>query len=370
MARSTEVLVIGAGPAGIASAIAARLKGFEVAVADFRRPPVEKACGEGLLPEGVEALRRLGVHFTSADSQPFYGLCFRDNLTSVSAFFPEGHAFGVRRTILNRLLLARAEEVGVKFHWGSRLTHLSGHTARLNDELFRFRWLVGADGFNSQVRKLAGFNAFAWYQTSRLGFRRHFAAPAWSQMAEMFWGDGYQIVVTPTAVNEICLSLFTSHAGMRIADAVASFPELASRLRGVAPTDAELGCITSLRNSKIAARGHIALVGDASCTVDGIAGIGLTLAVRQAHPLAEALSSGDLSTYAAAHHRITQNARRMTGLLLLMSRRPWLRERVFRLFSSRPNVFARMTALHSGPRPGQSLGVREVLQLTLDLIGA
>ena len=58
----TDVLVIGGGPAGLATAIAARLKGFDVAVADGGLPPIDKACGEGLLPGGVNVLHRLGVH--------------------------------------------------------------------------------------------------------------------------------------------------------------------------------------------------------------------------------------------------------------------------------------------------------------------
>ncbi|MGH9469745.1 MAG: NAD(P)-binding protein, partial [Terriglobia bacterium] len=45
---------MGGGPAGLAAAIAARRKGFHVVVADGGCPPIDKACGEGLLPKGVE----------------------------------------------------------------------------------------------------------------------------------------------------------------------------------------------------------------------------------------------------------------------------------------------------------------------------
>ncbi len=57
----TDVFVIGGGPAGLAAAIAARKRGFEVVVADSAQPPIDKACGEGLMPDGVAALARLGV---------------------------------------------------------------------------------------------------------------------------------------------------------------------------------------------------------------------------------------------------------------------------------------------------------------------
>ncbi len=47
-----DLLVIGGGPAGLAAAIAARREGLTVTVADAARPPSDKACGEGLMPQG------------------------------------------------------------------------------------------------------------------------------------------------------------------------------------------------------------------------------------------------------------------------------------------------------------------------------
>jgi len=62
----SDVLVVGAGPAGLATAIAAAAKGLRVTVADARRPPINKPCGEGLLPEAVEALRGIGIELNSS----------------------------------------------------------------------------------------------------------------------------------------------------------------------------------------------------------------------------------------------------------------------------------------------------------------
>ena len=53
----SDVVVIGAGPAGLAAAIAARQRGLTVTVAESARFPIDKACGEGIMPDGVEALR-------------------------------------------------------------------------------------------------------------------------------------------------------------------------------------------------------------------------------------------------------------------------------------------------------------------------
>ena len=61
MLDSTDVFVIGGGPAGLAAAIAARQRGLRVIVADGMQPPIDKACGEGLMPDGLAALERLGI---------------------------------------------------------------------------------------------------------------------------------------------------------------------------------------------------------------------------------------------------------------------------------------------------------------------
>jgi len=56
-----DVFVAGGGPAGLARAIAARRRGLSVVVADSAVPPVDRPCGEGLMQDGAEALRQLGI---------------------------------------------------------------------------------------------------------------------------------------------------------------------------------------------------------------------------------------------------------------------------------------------------------------------
>ena len=75
----TDVLVVGGGPAGLAAAIAARAKGFRVVVADCSRPPIDKPCGEGLMPDALAALSQLGIAVRSEDSFPFRGIRFVDS---------------------------------------------------------------------------------------------------------------------------------------------------------------------------------------------------------------------------------------------------------------------------------------------------
>jgi len=86
--RETEVLVVGGGPAGLAAAIAARAKGFRVVVADCSRPPIDKPCGEGLMPDALAALRQLGIELSAKNSFPFRGIRLVDSGVSVGASIP------------------------------------------------------------------------------------------------------------------------------------------------------------------------------------------------------------------------------------------------------------------------------------------
>lgn len=357
-----DVLVIGAGPAGIATAIAAGLKGIQVTVADARRPPIDKPCGEGLLPEAVRSLRRLGIDPNLCSAFPLSGIRFTDEHSSVGAAIPKGTAYGMRRTALHQLLIQRALEVGVSFLWGARLAEFDSSSARIDRELVRFNWLVGADGQNSIVRTWAGLNPLR-PNYSRFGFRRHFAAPPWTDMVEVFWGPRFELVVTPIGTAEICVSFFTSDPRLRIDQALAQFPGLEARLTHARPLNTERGTITSLQTPRAVVRGRVALVGDASCAVDGIAGQGLSLAFQQAIHLADALAAADLAQYESTHRHVCRMPVRMARLLLLMDRSAWLRRKVLRIFAAVPTLFSKAISLHTNEPLGQPFTAKEFFDL-------
>ena len=173
IANSTDVLVVGGGPAGLVAAIAARRKGFHVVVADGTRLPFDKACGEGLMPASVASLRRLGVEVPEADSMPIHGLRFLNNNVTIDASFRGSAGVGVRRTKLHTILAAHAEDAGVKLLWETPVNQVAPTCATINGSLLHFRYLIGADGNASTVRRTCVLSKETVSDT-RYGFRQHY----------------------------------------------------------------------------------------------------------------------------------------------------------------------------------------------------
>jgi menaquinone-9 beta-reductase len=347
MQKSTDVFIIGGGPAGLAAAIAARQQGLEVIVADGARPPIDKPCGEGLMPDGRAALAQFGISVPETDSHPFRGISFISGDLRASANFPGTHAIGVRRTILHRVMLERAEAVGVSFLWQTPVTGLHSEGVQLGNQIIRSRWIVGADGGHSLVRRWAGLDHFLSDRT-RFAFRRHYRIAPWSDCMELHWGPKCQIYVTPVASDEVCVALVSHDPHLRMDAALPSFPEVTARLRHAEASSAERGAISSTRKLRQVYQGRIALVGDASGAVDSITGEGMCLSFRQAQVLAECLATGDLRRYQQAHRALARRPAMMARLMLSLDWKHSLRQRVMRAFNSDPRLFRRMLSMHVG----------------------
>lgn len=347
----TDVFIAGGGPAGLAAAIAARAQGLEVTVADHGEPGADKACGEGLMPHALDALRQLGVTFAPGDGSPFDGIRFLGPGTSVEAKFPHGQGLGIRRTTLHRILAARAEQAGARLLWNCAVTAMSPHSVTAGGHTIACHYLIGADGGQSTVRRWAGLDARS-RDHRRYGYRRHYEIAPWTSHVEVHWSSGCQIYITPVAANQVCVALLSRDPSFRLDQALPLFPSLAARLRGAAEASAERGAVSASRRLRHVVAGDVALIGDASGSVDAVTGEGLSLAFRQGLALARALKSGRLDDYQGEHDRIVRHPAFMADLLLLMDRRDTLRHRVLSALSARPNAFAGMLAMHGGsPTP-------------------
>lgn len=347
MGYDTDVFIVGGGPAGLAAGIALRARGFQVIVADGVAPPITKACGEGLLPDGLAALRELGVELQESDGYPLRGIRFEDSGASVRAEFPIGQGLGVRREILHQRMLERARDCGVTFMWNTPITGLRHGGVVAGGTEIRVRWVIGADGSRSRVRQWSGLENLT-PDRGRSAYRQHFRAKPWTDFTEIYWADGAQAYVTPVGSEEICVAIISSNPNERVGEALRSFPKLAGLLQGAALASRERGARTGMFGLKQVFRGNIALIGDASGGVDAITGEGLCLGFRQATALADALVRGTLEGYQAAHRRLFRRPRFMGNLLLLMNRRAGVRKRTMRAMEAAPHLFEGMLAYHVG----------------------
>ncbi len=354
MREDTDVLVIGGGPAGLAVAIAARMKGFDVTVADGAKPPIDKACGEGLMPSTMAALRELGVTICPGDGQVFRGIRFIDAVTSAETSFSGASGVGVRRTVLHQKMVKRAQECGITLLWNTPVAGLSNDGAILGGTVVKARWIIGADGIHSRVRCWIGLGANARHEV-RFAQRRHYRVKAWTDCMEIHWGQEAQAYVTPLSNDETCVALISRDPRMRLEEAWREFPKLANSLRHAEPSSTERGAVTVTRRLRQVSRGNFALAGDASGSVDAVTGEGLCLSFRQAIALADSLEKGELQSYQHAHRRLARRPNTVGRLLLLLDRYPSLRRRALRGLAEDPELFARLLAAHRGEASPRSL---------------
>jgi menaquinone-9 beta-reductase len=207
-------VVVGGGPAGLAAAIAVRLRGFRVTVVDGAKPPITKACGEGLLPDALRALRDLGVALRETDGCPLRGICFKDDRASVDGTFLDGHGIGLRREVLHERMLERALDCGVAFHWNTPATGLLEEGVSARGKNISARWVIGADGSSSLVRRWSGLESPS-LQKGRFAYRRHYQVRPWSEFTEIHWGEKAQAYITPVSQDEICAVLISDDSSSR-----------------------------------------------------------------------------------------------------------------------------------------------------------
>jgi flavin-dependent dehydrogenase len=347
MHSSTDILIVGGGPAGLAAAIALQQRGFQCTVVEARAPGIDKACGEGLMPDAVSSLAAMGVPLSAADGHPFRGIRFVNPHDRVAASFPNGVGIGVRRPHLHRLLRQRAEIAGASLLWESHVKLVDRNSALIDGAVIRFRCLVGADGNASTVRRWAGLDG-SRTESLRYAIRRHYRLLPWTDHVEVHWGRSGQFYVTPVAPDCVGVVYITRNAKALRRDPLSDFPELAKRVAGAPIASAERRAATATRKLRRVAQDNVALIGDASGSVDAITGDGLAMTFRQALALADALASENLAAYEREHRRIARVPQVMGALLLAMDRWPQIQSRALDAMAKNPNLMNDLLSVHSG----------------------
>ena len=351
-----DVAIAGGGPAGLAAAIRAGEKNFFSVVFERSEGPVDKACGEGLMPSGARELARLGVRIEEA--QQFRGIRYVQDGLTLEARFRDGDGLGIRRTVLSGALANRARECGAEIRRATvqSIRQLDGRLELTTDQgLFEARLLVAADGLHSPLRRAAGLEApppkkkFFFSGGPRYGIRRHFGIEPWSDMVEVHWADRVEAYVTPVGPRSVNVA-FLGEKGSDFNDLLTRFPVLQQRLAG-APVESEIrGAGPLLQKVRALHAGRVVLLGDAAGYVDAITGQGLSLAFAGAALLFDRLDlTSDLEPQLQAYERAVRPLWRRyalpAGALVALSRRPSLRRAAIRSVAAIPGAFGALVRM-------------------------
>ncbi|MGP3933551.1 FAD-dependent oxidoreductase [Nonomuraea sp. KM88] len=372
----TEVLVVGAGPVGLATAVVLTRLGHDVVVVDgqaegantSRAAVVHSRTLELLEPYGVTpALVERGVH------TPRFTIRDRDRLLVPVPFdglpTPYPYTLMISQADTEAYLLARLKELGGEVLRPVRVTSFAqdagGVTAALDDgRSVRAAYLVGADGMHSLVREQSGiaFGGGTYAESFTLADVRLSGGVPPDDVILYFSPEGLVVVAPlPDGLHRIVATV----------DGAPHEPsvEFVQRLLAARGPEAVPAVVEEVvwgsrfrvhhRIAQTYRKGRVLLAGDAAHVHSPAGGQGMNLGIEDAVMLGETLSevlgggSPDLlDGYAAARRPVAEKvvglASRLTRLATMSAARRPLRNLVLRLAGRLPAVRRRLAWQLSG----------------------
>jgi flavin-dependent dehydrogenase len=327
-----DLLVVGGGPAGLVTALHADRAGLRTIVVEPRPTPVDKACGEGLMPAAVRALAELGV---DPPGQPFRGIRYTDGRRSAVADFRDGLGRGVRRTALHQALHSAVLAAGIEIRAG-RVDQVDQGNESVTAAGLGARYLVAADGLHSPVRRRLGLER-PGPRHRRWGMRAHFAVPPWTDRVEVHWSEHTEAYVTPVGPDCVGVAVL---GGIQapFGELLAAFPHLVARLPAEPVTGVRAAGPLRQRVSRRVA-GRVLLVGDAAGYVDALTGEGLAMSFACARALVDRVAAGEPERYERDYRAITRNYRVLTTALVRASAVPTVRRALVPTAARVPALF-------------------------------
>jgi menaquinone-9 beta-reductase len=347
----TDVLVVGAGPAGSAAAAAAAEAGHDVVLADAAVFPRDKPCGDGLTPRAIAELERLGLGEWVRGRGANRGLRAAGFGQLLELPWPGGslpaHGGAVARTELDARIRSAALDRGAVPVEGARAVDVERDGDRVSGVVvttgegtttIRCRRLVVADGARSTLGRVLGR---VWHRDTAYGVAargyvrsgRHDDAWISSHLElrgaqnEVLSGYGWVFPLHDGHVNIGVGTLATEArpANIRLRSLIAHYAE---QRRDDWQLDGEVTDVASALLPMGGAVSHVAgpnwaLVGDAAGCVNPLNGEGIDYGLETGRTVVELLDAEDDLTLAwpatlRRHYGSAFSiARRLAGLLTM-----------------------------------------------------
>ena len=367
-----DVLVVGAGPAGAAVSILLARQGYQVLLVDRATFPRDKACAEYLSPACNQLLAQLGVleAVLAASPQRLQGMRVTDyhGRSCWGRFVHQGqylYGLALPRLVLDHLLVQQACREGVELRtglWvrqllveGQQVAGIQGLHAQRHVTV-RARLVIAADGLHSTLaRRLGLVRRVRWLKHVALVTHYTGVQPLWP-WGEMFLIPAGYIGLAPVGDTLVNVSVVVRAARLKatphtpesfVTQTVQAHPELRQRFSQAVRTKKLL--VTGPMAQRTACPQHdgILFIGDAAGFFDPFTGQGIYLALHSAALAAavahQALGSDDLSarqlhSYILAHRQAFRDKYRLSALIQLGLRVPWLANHVIGRLARRPTL--------------------------------
>jgi flavin-dependent dehydrogenase len=370
----SDVIVVGAGPAGAATAILLAERGFDVLVLDRASFPRPKLCGEYLSPEAARVLDRLGVlkALDVAGAVPLAGMRITapDGTVVEGRYRPVGpwrpyrdHALAIPRETLDGTLAERLRALPVDFRERVRVTDVLVEDGRVvgveavdadgAPQRFRAPLVVAADGRASVVAHRLGLHRA--HRLQRMALVTYVSGLAdVTDLGEIFIDPPDYAILNPVAPGRVNMSVvvpladsapFSDRRETFFAARVKQLPHLARRVAGAAIATRVRALGPLAYRVMPPTVGGVLLVGDAAGFYDPFTGEGVFTGLRSAElaveTATEALRSGDVSVTALAAYTRSRRAafagkERLTHALQLVIRHRRLATLTARMLARRP----------------------------------
>lgn len=399
-----DIIIAGAGIAGASAAISLAPDGYRILLLDKAAFPRNKACGEGLMPEGVRILAEFGClgSIPAQGGTCIRGMRYRNRQgVEAEADFPEsatGPSFGlaIRRLDLDNILLQKARSfpnVSVRESFKIQdvvlesgyvrgvVGHAQAQPARLQAQ--RARVVIGADGRNSIFHRSCGITK-TFPGRKRFGITGHFTGIAGTgSYVEVLSQPEGEIYVAPCGRDQTLVALLLEEKWMGafrkdLENGYLGYLGMAEGFRNRMEESFLIPPVLSVSPLGFTVepcfRPGLLLMGDSAGFLDPISGEGMTLALKCAKAIRpiirEAFAAGDFGNrmglrYAQARQALAGDLFRFTRLLLRLSRHKFLGDRAIVRLHRDPHLFRKLLGIAAGNRSYRSFTLRDKASLFL-----